>query len=139
MSANKADPKSCQAPIWPSLQVWDNNERLCGLHNLQLHPFLLHCTGLCTGQPHCKTSNFLSKNKSHNSIPAHQCNSVKQGFMYNVRIVHIHPKRWILWIPESADNLEFSAERLSENTKTISLSSQEQKILNLSQIKVKRC
>ena len=31
----------------------------------------------------------------------------------------IHSKSWIRWIPESADNLEFSAERLSENAKNI--------------------
>ena len=31
----------------------------------------------------------------------------------------IHPKRWISWIPESTDNFELSAERLSENAKTI--------------------
>ena len=31
----------------------------------------------------------------------------------------IHSKNWIRWIPESADNLEFSAERLSENAKNI--------------------
>ena len=33
----------------------------------------------------------------------------------------IHPKSWILWIPESTDNFEFSAERLSENAKTIKI------------------
>ena len=58
MSANKADPKSCQAPIWPSLQVWDNNERLCGLHNLQLHPFLLHWTLYCN-KPFCTICNCI--------------------------------------------------------------------------------
>ena len=31
----------------------------------------------------------------------------------------IHSKSWIRWSLESADNLEFSAERLSENAKTI--------------------
>ena len=40
-------PESCQAPIWPSLQVWDN-ERLCGAQfsiasiSTALHPFV--CT-----------------------------------------------------------------------------------------------
>ena len=34
-------------------------------------------------------------------------------------LVLIHSKNWIRWIPESADNLEFSAERLSENAKNI--------------------
>ena len=34
-------------------------------------------------------------------------------------IMHIQSKSWIRWIPESADNLEFSAERLSENAKNI--------------------
>ena len=41
----------------------------------------------------------------------------------NVRIklcpLPIHSKKWIPWIPESAENFEFSAERLSENAKTI--------------------
>ena len=32
---------------------------------------------------------------------------------------YIHSKSWLRWLPESADNLEFSAERLSENAKTI--------------------
>ena len=31
----------------------------------------------------------------------------------------IHSKKWIPWILESAENFEFSAERLSENAKTI--------------------
>ena len=35
----------------------------------------------------------------------------------------IHPKSESLWSPDSADNMWFSAERLSENAKTISLSS----------------
>ena len=35
--------------------------------------------------------------------------------------ISIHPKRRIPWIPESADNFEFSAERLSENVKTIKI------------------
>ena len=31
----------------------------------------------------------------------------------------IHSKSWLRWLPESADNLKFSAERLSENAQTI--------------------
>ena len=31
----------------------------------------------------------------------------------------IHPKSWFHWFPETADKFEFSAERLSENVKTI--------------------
>ena len=31
----------------------------------------------------------------------------------------IHSKNWIRWILESADNLEFSAERFSENAKNV--------------------
>ena len=31
----------------------------------------------------------------------------------------IHSKSWSRWSPDSTDNLEFSAERLSENAKTI--------------------
>ena len=37
----------------------------------------------------------------------------------HLRLMVIHSKSWIRWIPESADNLEFSAERLSENAKNI--------------------
>ena len=33
--------------------------------------------------------------------------------------ITIHSKSWIRWILESADKLEFSAERLSENAKNI--------------------
>ena len=33
----------------------------------------------------------------------------------------IHPKRWFLRLQESADNFEFSAERLSENAKSIKI------------------
>ena len=33
----------------------------------------------------------------------------------------IHPKSWFRWFQETADNFEFSAERLSENAKTIEL------------------
>ena len=33
----------------------------------------------------------------------------------------IHPKRWISWILESADNCELSAEKLSENAKNIKI------------------
>ena len=31
----------------------------------------------------------------------------------------IHSKSWLCWLPEYAENLEFSAERLSENAKAI--------------------
>ena len=41
----------------------------------------------------------------------------------------IHSKSWSSWSTNSADNLEFSAERLSENAKTINLSTQEQQVL----------
>ena len=34
----------------------------------------------------------------------------------------IHSKKWIPWIPESAENFEFSAERLGENQKTVNSS-----------------
>ena len=53
----------------------------------------------------------------------------------NIVVLHckihskIHSKSWSSWSLNSADNFEFSAERLSENAKTISLSTQEQKIL----------
>ena len=33
----------------------------------------------------------------------------------------IHPKRWFSWLQNSADNFEFSAERLSENAKSIKI------------------
>ena len=35
--------------------------------------------------------------------------------------VSIHPKRWFPRFQESADNFEFSAERLSEKTKSIKI------------------
>ena len=37
----------------------------------------------------------------------------------DVDVVNIHSKSWSHWSLDSADNLEFSAERLSENAKTI--------------------
>ena len=43
--------------------------------------------------------------------------------------IAIHSKSWIPWIPESADNIEFSAEGLSENAKTISQSNRKLTIL----------
>ena len=47
----------------------------------------------------------------------------KRGFVRRAnRGFACHSKSWIPWIPESSDNLEFSADRLSENAKTISLS-----------------
>ena len=33
----------------------------------------------------------------------------------------IHSKSWIRWIQKSADDFEFSAERLSENAKSIKI------------------
>ena len=44
-------------------------------------------------------------------------------------MIIIHSKSWIPWIPESADNFEFSAEGLSENAKTISQSTRKLTIL----------
>ena len=40
---------------------------------------------------------------------------------YFVDIVGIHSKSWFCWFVEFADKFEFSAERLSENAKTIKL------------------
>ena len=34
----------------------------------------------------------------------------------------IHSKSWFRWFPETTENFEFSAERLSENAKTVSSS-----------------
>ena len=34
----------------------------------------------------------------------------------------IHSKNWFRWFPETAEKLEFSAERLSENAKTVNFS-----------------
>ena len=34
----------------------------------------------------------------------------------------IHSKSWFRWFPETAENFEFSAERLSENAKTVNSS-----------------
>ena len=39
----------------------------------------------------------------------------ERKFLNDRLLLGIHSKNWIRWIPESADNLEFSAERLSEN------------------------
>ena len=42
------------------------------------------------------------------------CSLVHQGY-------NIHPKRWFPRFQDSADNFEFSAERLSENAKSIKI------------------
>ena len=47
--------------------------------------------------------------------------------------VSIHSKSGIPWILESADNVAFSEERLSENEKTISLSTLRLSMLNKGQ------
>ena len=70
--------------------------------------------------------NFVSSNRSslrHHVPPLvckphtlTACATVPSGLLV---YVVIHSKNWIRWIPESADNLEFSAERLSENAKNI--------------------
>ena len=39
-----------------------------------------------------------------------------------VSVGHIHSKNWFRWFPETAEKLEFSAERLSENAKTVNFS-----------------
>ena len=41
------------------------------------------------------------------------------GSLRTNQMNYIHSKKWIPWIPDSAENFEFSAERLSENVKTI--------------------
>ena len=46
----------------------------------------------------------------------------------------IHSKSWIRWSPDSEDNFEFPAERMSENAKTQKLT-----ILHCVTIKIKRC
>ena len=42
-------------------------------------------------------------------------------FIKIVLPIVIHPEGWIPRIPESADNFNFSTERLSENAKTINI------------------
>ena len=37
-------------------------------------------------------------------------------------LIHIHSKNWFRWFPETAEKLEFSAERLSVNAKTVNFS-----------------
>ena len=57
--------------------------------------------------------------------------SSKYGRLLIPKSQIIHSKSWSSWSTNSADNFEFPAEKLSENAKTISLSTQEQKILKL--------
>ena len=48
--------------------------------------------------------------------------SVPGGHLrFLVVILYIHSKSWIRWIQKSADDFEFSAERLSENAKSIKI------------------
>ena len=44
--------------------------------------------------------------------------------LYNSFGIHLHHtfKNWFCWFPETAENLEFSAERLSDNAKTVNSS-----------------
>ena len=41
--------------------------------------------------------------------------------MQNLMHTGIHSKSWISWMEKSADDFEFSAERLSENAKSIKI------------------
>ena len=50
------------------------------------------------------------------------CYNLKQANLnthFIIMITPIHSKSWSRWSPDSADNLEFSTKRLSENAKTI--------------------
>ena len=43
------------------------------------------------------------------------------SWVWNRFLQSIHSKSWISWIEKSADDFEFSAERLSENSKSIKI------------------
>ena len=47
--------------------------------------------------------------------------NAKLKYPFNRHYKNIHSKSWIRWIQKSADDFEFSAERLSENAKSIKI------------------
>ena len=66
-------------------------------------------------------SSFYSNNhKAESAIPNVQI-SVLKCICTHICARCIHSKSWIRWIQKSADDFEFSAERLSENAKCIKI------------------
>ena len=86
---------------------------------------LLNVNKLCKKKQQVITRNVLTWGVTVGLDPFSRCISPSSlphpGLSTSSSRPSIHPKSWILWIPESTDNFEFSAEGLSENTKSIKI------------------